>query len=159
MRNQIAARLGLVAVGLLLVGGIATLVAARHHGRSFVAEPGKIAADFTLLSEAGRPLSLASLHGKAIAMLVMPPDTALDAPTAAAMRELARRSKEAGITLVTVSASSLLNDLGEQPIRLRDHAGDVASLYMVLDRPTVFLIDSAGVIQKRLSVKDAAAQA
>jgi peroxiredoxin len=157
MHAQRNARLGLFAVAVLLIGGLAAVVFARYRGEGFVAAPGKTAADFTLLNAADRPTSLASFHGTAVTMVVVPADADLDAPAAAAIAELADRVRSRGETFLAVSGDKLPQSLARLPVQLRDHAGDVARMYMVLDRPVVFTISADGVIVARQALRDAMA--
>ena len=146
------ARLGLIAVLVVLLGGMAIVIGSAMTTQRWAAEPGRPAADFTLPTGDGKALSLNSFHGRPLALVVMPVDYALDAPTRLALEELTRRANATGQAVLTVSPEPIHTAPTDPMITLVDRAGNVAGRYLVLDRPTVFLISAEGKIEKRVSL-------
>jgi peroxiredoxin len=146
------ARLGLVAVLIVLLGGMARVVGSAMTTQRWAAEPGRDAADFTLPTDDGKALSLNSFHGRPLTLVVMPVDHAMDAPTRLALEELTRRASASGHTVLAVAPEPIRTTPSDPMITLVDRAGNVAGRYLVLDRPTVFLISAEGKIEKRVAL-------
>lgn len=146
---------GLIAAVAVLVTGLTVVVASGVRTGGWSAEPGKVAADFRLPTADGRTLALADLRGSVVAMLVVPPEQVTSAASLQTFASLASHGPLKLLAVATTDTDPLLR--AQPPIQpLLDRGGDVAGQYLVLQSPTVFLIDRDGTIRHR-GTPDAAA--
>lgn len=144
------ARIGLGLVIVVLTAGMTVLVGSSLSGGGWCAEPGNVAADFRLLTESGKPLSLSELRGEVVALLVVPADRPCPPDTLEHYRRLMGELPTDGLRVLAVTTEPndpLLRD--DLPgTTLLDRSGSVASQYMVR-HPTWFVIDATGTIRHR----------
>lgn len=144
------ARLGLSLTIVVLAAGLTVLIGSAVSGGGWLAEPGRLAADFRLPTEAGTVLSLSELRGEVVALLVMPADQLSPPDTLASYRQLLGELPPGDVRVLAIATAPndrLLRD--DLPgTTLLDRSGSVASQYMVR-HPTWFVIDAAGTIRHR----------